>query len=109
MDTSLQIMKYANLADAGYGQGFAPIGWEIIKTASNSLSGFAATAFRNNDTGEIVVSYRGTDDLKDMTASDLSLALQKTPEQYRDARAFYTELTEQYHKYGSKYGSGVKC
>lgn len=96
MDTSLEIMKYSNLADAGYGQGLAPIGWEILKTISNSDSGFAATAFRNNDTGEIVISYRGTDDLTDMTASDLSLALQKTPEQYRDARAFYTELTEQY-------------
>lgn len=26
MDTSLEIMKYSNLADAGYGQGLAPIG-----------------------------------------------------------------------------------
>lgn len=89
MDTSLEIMKYSNLADAGYGQGLAPIGWEIIKTISNLDSGFAATAFRNNDTGEIVISYRGTDDLTDLTGSDLSLALQKTPEQYYEAKDFY--------------------
>ncbi len=61
MDNSLEIMKYSNLADAGYGQGLAPIGWEILKTSPVSSTGFAATAFRNNETGEIVVSYRGTD------------------------------------------------
>ncbi len=61
MNTSLEIMKYATLADASYAQGLTPIGWEILKIDSNPNTGFAATAFRNNDTGEIVISYRGTD------------------------------------------------
>jgi hypothetical protein len=57
MGTSLEIMKYSNLADAGYGQGLVPIGWEILKTSPVSSTGFAVTAFRNNDTGEIVFSF----------------------------------------------------
>lgn len=40
MGTSLEIMKYSNLADAGYGQGLTPLGWEILKTISKY------TAFR---------------------------------------------------------------
>lgn len=43
-NTVLEIMKYATLADAGYGQGLAPIGWEILQTSPVSSTGFAATA-----------------------------------------------------------------
>jgi hypothetical protein len=43
-NTALEIMKYATLADAGYGQGLTPIGWEIVKTSSVSSTGFASTS-----------------------------------------------------------------
>lgn len=43
-NTALEIMKYATLSDAGYEQGLAPIGWEILQTSSNIETGFAATA-----------------------------------------------------------------
>lgn len=72
-----EIITYANLGGASYAQSLAPLGYEIIEPRINPDNGFSATAFRNIETGEIVISYRGTDDFKDMTQADIDLALQK--------------------------------
>ncbi|MDT8338312.1 MAG: YqiA/YcfP family alpha/beta fold hydrolase, partial [Sulfurimonas sp.] len=96
MSTELEIMKYVNLADAGYSGGLTPMGWEILTVDSNAATGFHATAYQNLDSGEIVVSYAGTDDFTDATHSDTSLVLQNVPEQYAEARDFYDKVINQY-------------
>jgi hypothetical protein len=92
----LEILTYANLSNAAYGNGAVPIGWTLLKTSPPSDTGFAAMAVRNDATGEIVIAYRGTDGLKDLTDSDLQLALQKVPDQYAAADAFYTDIKNEY-------------
>lgn len=72
--SSTTILNYANLSNASYTSNFAPLGYKIIAT-ENQSNGFSATAFQNVSTGEIVIAYRGTDDLKDMTQADMSIAL----------------------------------
>lgn len=79
--SSTTVINYANLSSASYKKNFAPLGYKIIGT-DNQPNGFSATAFQNVSTGEIVIAYKGTDDLKDLTQADMALALQKVPDQY---------------------------
>lgn len=93
----LEILTYANLSNAAYGSGAVPMGWTLLKTSPPSDTGFAAMAVRNEATGEIVIAYRGTDGINDLTGSDLQLALQNdVPEQYPEAAAFYTAISNEY-------------
>lgn len=93
----LEILTYANLSNATYGNGAAPIGWTLLKTSPPSKTGFAAIAVQNEATGKIVVAYRGTDGWNDITNADLQLALQNdVPEQYQEANAFYTSIKNEY-------------
>jgi hypothetical protein len=87
-----KILTYANLSNAAYSRGTVPIGWSILTTSDQVLpnvnNGFSAIALRNEATGEIVVSYRGTDGVRDLTGSDFQLALQNdVPEQYNEAQS----------------------
>ncbi|BBP04401.1 hypothetical protein TPL01_21200 [Sulfuriferula plumbiphila] len=93
----LEILTYANLSNAAYGNGAVPMGWTLLAATSSTKTGFAAMAVRNDTTGEIVVAYRGTDGIKDLTGSDLQLALQNdVPGQYPEAAAFYTQIKNEY-------------
>lgn len=93
----LEILTYANLSNAAYGSGAVPMGWTLLTATSSSKTGFAAMAVRNEATGEIVIAYRGTDGIKDLTGSDLQLALQnEVPDQYPEAAAFYETIRNEY-------------
>ena len=73
--------KYAIASTAAYPNQPVPLGMEFLKASDPSTTGFAATAFRDTTTGQIVISFRGTNDLKDLTGADLALALQELPDQ----------------------------
>ena len=89
--------KYAIAATASYTNQPVPLGMEILTTfESPDNTGLAATAFRDTTTGQIVISLRGTDDLKDLTGADLALALQNLPDQYREAAQFFKDIQDNY-------------
>ena len=50
-----------------------PTGWTLAKADENSPP-FAAFAFKNDTTGEVVIAYRGTDGLRDGAANAAILA-----------------------------------
>ncbi|MCK5916321.1 MAG: DUF2974 domain-containing protein, partial [Deltaproteobacteria bacterium] len=57
-------------------------------------SGFSGVAFRNVDTKEVVVAYRGTDGPRDVTP-DLQAGLgQNVPNQYHQAKDFYDAVLD---------------
>lgn len=97
-----RILTYANLSNAAYSKGAIPMGFTLLTTSDlvfggPSNTGFAALALRNESTGEIVIAYRGTDGIKDLTGSDLQLALQNdVPKQHAEAAAFYTQIKNEY-------------
>ncbi len=100
-DDPVRILTYGSLSNAAYANGTVPMGWSVLKTSeqlfSGSETGFAALALRNEATGETVVAYRGTDGIRDLTSSDMQLALQNdVPEQYKEARAFYKAISDEY-------------
>jgi len=99
MSLPQDVMTYGTLSIASYADsGVVPPGWEIVPNGqiSDPVSGFAATAFRNPLTGEIVVAFRGTDGLNDMTESNLALLLQTKPGTFDKARAFFTDIRNQF-------------
>lgn len=105
----LEILIYGNLSNAAYGTGAVPMGWTLLTTTASASTGFAAMAVRNEITGEIVVAYRGTDGLKDLTGSGLQLALQNdVPGQYSEAAAFYTTIQNEYGSNITLAGSELK-
>lgn len=78
--------------------------WEILNIkdkniTTNPETGFAAVAYRNKNSGEIVIAYRGTD-IKEAAdlQNDISIAIGKTPKQYQDAILFYDEVAKKYGK-----------
>jgi len=88
-------IKYGVLSVAAYGENVAPLGWELLLPALNdSNTGFSARAFRNVLTGEVVVSYRGSDDRKDWTGSNVDLFFQQKPETLQLAVKFYNEVKD---------------
>ncbi len=62
---------YAQMANRAYDdQPQAPEGWKVVpgSTVNDKSTGFAATAFQNPVTKEIVIAYRGTDNLNPFRA-----------------------------------------
>lgn len=89
----VQVSVYAALSRAAHIRQPVPLGWSIIKTESLN-NGFAAIAFKNDTTDEIVVAYRGTDEFKDLLGIDLDIALQKVPDQLNAAELFLKGIQE---------------
>jgi len=91
-------LDYAMLSRAAYADNSAevPKDWEIIATRENNATDFAATAFRNTKTDEIVLAYRGTDstwkNTTDWTQNNLTIAFHHVPNQFDDALSFYNEV-----------------
>ncbi len=82
-------------------QSFAALpGYSIIKSARVTDSGMQAVAYQNLTTGEILISYQGTN-LSDpamaaaQIAADKDLALGKTPPMFIDAAAFYDRVRKE--------------
>ncbi len=97
--TPMQNLTYGLLSNAAYKNGAVPPGWSIVDTSAESMGpsdkGFAAVTFKNQSTGEIVISYRGTDEFGDASNNFVQLALQNdVPGQYYEAKA-YLKLTQE--------------
>ncbi len=68
-------------------------GYEVVGS-STSKNGFAGTAFKSPE-GNIVIAYRGSDDVSDIK-SDLEMVNgTKLPEQFYDAQQFYEDVKSQ--------------
>ncbi|MDH4321529.1 MAG: hypothetical protein OEV73_08545 [Desulfobulbaceae bacterium] len=50
--------KYAIISTAAYPNQAVPLGMEFLAANAPSTTGFAATAFRDTTTGEIVIAIR---------------------------------------------------
>ena len=76
-------------------------GWEVIKLndkdvtgVGDAWAGFAAVAYKNEQTKEIIIAYRGTDSPLDAIISDAQLAFNLTPQQAAPAVEFFEEIAE---------------
>ena len=72
---------------------------DIIKYKDNVITGFRAKAYKNNDTGEIIIAYAGTNSFKDLQA-DAKLASGVKPSQLDEAIAFYKDTKAELLKDG---------
>lgn len=69
-----------------------PDGWtEVPLSHVNLPSGLEAVTFRNDATGELVISYAGTSNLRDWTAN-FGLGTGFGADQLRDAAAYYMTI-----------------
>ena len=68
-----------------------PSGWSVYSTVSGN-NGYFGEACKNADTGEIVISHRGTDDAFDWIDSNALLAVEQTPAQFADAKSFIDQV-----------------
>ncbi|MBM4053643.1 MAG: DUF2974 domain-containing protein [Planctomycetes bacterium] len=106
-DTRKEVADMAALSDAVYDidkKDFkAPAGYELLEDDKIKIGtdGFQAAAFRNTTTGQIIISYRGTDDLKDAVA-DIQLGLDIKNSNYdsqiKQSFDFYNSVTQEFGK-----------
>ncbi len=88
-----------NLAGKAYGTDKAYNGWNILTDANGKSmtvdldNGFHAKAYEKD--GKIVVAFRGSDDVGDLT-SDFAMLAGRTPEQLDNAIAFVDKIKQQY-------------
>ena len=63
-------------------------------------TGFAATAYRNEDTNEVIIAYRGTNskELVDWVKNNWSIGINEYPVQYTEANHFYNLIAKEYGK-----------
>lgn len=84
--------------EGAYGQGSVPPGWvrlEVEQPAGAAESGFHATAYKNELTGQVVVAYAGTNDMKDITGSDFDVLLHNVPAQTAFAIKFAEDAAKE--------------
>lgn len=72
----------------------APADWERIKTKSNILTGFRAGVYKKDN--NIIIVYRGTDTPIDIFNNDINMVQKCIPQQIKDARKFYKEISRAY-------------
>lgn len=73
------------------------LNWPLISSQPNTASGFAAVAFQNSTTDEVVFAFRGTEPVSqfgaDITNADLQIALQESlPSQFIEAENFVNSV-----------------
>ncbi|TKB23235.1 DUF2974 domain-containing protein [Desulfopila sp. IMCC35006] len=69
-----------------------PNGWNVLsRIPEDSLTGFEASAYKNSQTNEIVISFTGTNDSRDWV-TNTSLANGDTCSQLRQAALYYCEV-----------------
>ena len=89
--TDLALLSSDSYNQGAYGQGNVPPGWvrlEVEQPPGAADSGFHATAYKNELTGQVVIAYAGTNDMKDVTGSDFDVLLHKVPDQRDQAFDF---------------------
>ena len=89
--TDLALLSSDSYNQGAYGQGNVPPGWVRLDVAQPEGAegiGFHATAYKNELTGQVVVAYAGTNDMKDVTGSNFDVLLHKVPDQRDQAFDF---------------------
>lgn len=76
-----------------YGNG------ELHSIVENDITGFGAMAYVNEQTKEVVITYRGTNDIEDSSFNNLNIAIGKIPNQYAEASYFYEMIKDDYKDY----------
>ena len=73
--------------------------WTVMEIDGNketgvgsAFGGFAAVAYKNSNTNEIVIAFRGTDSPLDVLISDAQISFNLTPQQASAANAFYNKV-----------------
>ena len=76
--------------------------WQVLNISGNdetgvgtAWGGFAAVAYKNNITNEIVIAFRGTDSPMDILISDSQIAFNLTPQQATAAVNFYEKVLQE--------------
>ena len=67
--------------------------WTYVKDSGPSTSGFSAVAYRNLQTNEIAIGYRGTDGLSDLRA-DTTFGVGGWSQQFTDAAKFTKDVKD---------------
>jgi hypothetical protein len=78
-----------------------PYNLEYLDDVYDESTGTSATAFKDKDTGEVIISYTGTnkdtDKMNDIVKSDIGeIAMGISAEHYKPAYKFYEEIKEKY-------------
>ncbi|MGX7102381.1 SA1320 family protein [Gemella sanguinis] len=78
-----------------------PYNLEYLDDIYDESTGTSATAFKDKDTGEVIISYTGTnkdtDKMNDIVKSDIGeIAMGISAEHYKPAYKFYQEIKEKY-------------
>lgn len=87
--------EFSQLSNAAYAGGQIPAGWAVADSHFDAASGFHATAFRNQATGEIVVSYRGTDNISRDYEAYRAILGTGPSRQFDQALDFFNRVKEQ--------------
>ena len=67
--------------------------WKVLKVSKDEATGYYGAAYLNEATGEIVVAYRGTQELGDVIP-DIQIGVSNVPNQYDAAKQFYDEIAD---------------
>ena len=75
-------LSYQSYKDGG---GVPPAGWSVLSATdpAASVDGFYAVAYQNAS-GEVVIAFRGTDDLQDLS-TDIGILRNKAAAQFDQA------------------------
>ena len=83
-------LKQASIYVYHGGNAQLPLGYRVIDKAENTENGFYAEAYSNGK--DIIIAYRGTDDLSTDGYNDIAMIKTKIPNQAPDAIAFYDKI-----------------
>jgi Ca2+-binding RTX toxin-like protein len=77
--------------------------WQYVDQSKASSSGFFGVAYYNAQTGQIAVSYRGTDGINDMTNANTTFATGDWSQQFTEAAKFTADIKTLTTGQGTRY------
>ena len=78
-----------------YGKNLTlPANYQATNNYVNPKSGFSSSVIRNGE--NVIIAYRGTDELKDLAESDRQMFLGNLPKQAWDAVSVYMKVRQQF-------------
>jgi Ca2+-binding RTX toxin-like protein len=82
--------------DGGVQDGLLPENWEVVfgPPTKDFSSGFCACAYRNTQTGQYAIAFRGTDDPVDLFLADVAVAADFWHSQFAHALEFVRSILE---------------
>lgn len=93
-EVAARAAPFARLASSVY-DGTGGESCNVVEHRRDEASGFDALACRDEDTGRVVVAFRGTDELKDWFKADIPQPL-VLPRQYELGLEFAREMSERH-------------